>query len=400
MDMDELQKNMSRAWVEIDLDAIAHNVKEIKKLLKPGVEMMGVVKADAYGHGVVETARTIVESGADRLAIAFVDEAIQLRKCGFGVPLLILGETQPERIDDLIEFDITPCVFDFDFAKKVSEQAQASGKTVKIHIKIDTGMSRLGLVFDDDETRRSKTVAEIVKIAKLPSLEVEGMFTHFASADEEDAAYTYMQFQRFVALADMLEGEDVHIPLKHAANSAAIIQFPQMQLDMVRAGVAMYGMYPSDCVDKTKLRLIPAMTFKTRIVNINEFDSGVSVSYGRIYTTSKPTKTATVAIGYADGYSRTLSGRVQMFVGGKLVPQIGRICMDQCMIDVSDVNNINVGDEVTLFGGGEQSGMTVELIADLMGTINYEVTCVVSKRIPRVYIKSGKAVKCLNHLLY
>ena len=398
--MNNWQRDMSRAWVEINLDAVEHNIKEIKRLLKPGVKLMGVVKADAYGHGVAETAETIVKSGADELAIAFVDEAIQLRECGFDIPLLVLGETPTERAEELVKYDIMPCVFDFDFAKKVSEEAVRQNKTVKIHIKIDTGMSRIGFLFDDNEDIRENTVEEILRIAELPSLSIEGIFTHFATADETDAEYTYLQFERFSRLMDRLENEGIHIPTKHVSNSAAIIQFPEMQLDMVRAGVIMYGMYPSEDVNRDKLKLIPAMTFKTRIVNVKDVGAGVSVSYGRTYTTETPMKIATIAVGYADGYSRILSGKVKVSFGDKKLKQIGRICMDQCMIDASGVNNINVGDEVTLFGGGENTGIPVEVVAGLMGTINYEMTCIVGKRIPRIYIKAGKVVSSLNHSLH
>ena len=260
-------------------------------------------------------------------------------------------------------------------------------------------MSRLGFVFDDTATTRGKTVEEIVRISKLPFLKIEGMFTHFSSSDEEDDSYTRMQFSRFMDLVRELSLMGVNIPTKHVSNSAAIIQFPEMQLDMVRAGIVLYGMYPSEYVDKKRMKIIPAMTFKARVVNVKERESGVSVSYGRTYTTDGPRKIATVAVGYADGYSRVLSGKALMWVNGKKVKQVGRICMDQCMIDVSDVNNINVGDEVILFGGDEQKGIPVEFVASQMGTINYEVPCMVSKRIPHIYIKSGKVVGCFNYLL-
>lgn len=392
---------MQRAWAEVNLDAIEHNVREIKKLLKPETRLMGVVKADAYGHGFAETAETILESGADELAVACIDEAIQLRESGFTVPVLILGNASSNIAADLIKYDIMPCVFCREFAADLSKEAVRQGKDAKIHIKVDTGMSRIGFLFDDCETDKAQAVDDILWISKLPNIKIEGIFTHFAAADESDPSYTYMQFNRFCELTGRLEKLGVHIPTKHVCNSAAIMQFPEMHLDMVRAGVIMYGMYPSDEVDRSKLlSLMPAMQFKTRVIHVKEVGKDTCVSYGRTYKTAAPAKIATIAVGYADGYSRLLSGKAEVIVDGKKVKQIGRICMDQCMIDVTGVNNINVGDEVTLFGSDGGTELPIESIAGNMGTINYEISCIVGKRIPRIYIRSGKVVKSLNYLLH
>lgn len=384
-----------RAWAEIDLDAIAHNVRQIKSCLAPGVKLMGVVKADAYGHGVEKTAEVVLENGADCLAVACIDEAIQLRHAGFKCPVLILGFSSEETVERLLEDDITPAVFSYKFAKQLSDAAVMRGKTAKIHIKVDTGMFRIGFLCGDDASR-NETVKQIIKISRLPNIELEGIFTHLSTADEKDTEYSHTQFQRFCDVVSLLEKEGLHIPIKHCANSAGLIRFPEMQLDMVRAGIVIYGLRPSLDVSYKPVELKPAMKFKTRIINIKEVAAGSGISYGRTFTAKKALRVATLPVGYADGYSRLLSDKAEVSLGGVSAKQIGRICMDQCMIDVTDVNNINIGDEVTLFG---DSVVTADSIAEKMGTINYEVACMVGKRIPRVYIRNGKTESCLNNLV-
>ncbi|MBQ2931815.1 MAG: alanine racemase [Clostridia bacterium] len=390
--------NTQRAWVEINLDSLAQNVIEIKKCLKPGVKLMGVIKANAYGHGVCESAKIVLENGVDQLAVAFVDEAIELRKAGFSVPILILGNSSFEVIDDLIEYDITPAVFSIDFAEELSKWAKNAGKTVKVHIKVDTGMHRIGFLYDGNILEQEKTIEKITRISKLPNIEIEGIFSHFATSDEEDESYTRKQFGLFTELTDTLLKAGISIPIKHIANSAALVRYPEMQLDMVRAGLVMYGMFPSKAVRRAGLSLKPIMTFKTRITALKELDKGASISYGRQYTTEAPTKIATIAVGYADGYSRLLSGKVNVLVNGAYAKQLGRICMDQCMIDVTNVNNINIGDEVILFGGDERGIIPIEEVAEQIGTINYEIACLVARRIPRVYIIDGKPTRSINYL--
>jgi alanine racemase len=390
--------NTQRAWVEINLDNIAQNVREIKKRLKSGVRLMGVVKADAYGHGVQETAKTILENGADALAVAFIDEAVQLRKCGIAVPILILGNSSEDSIDDLLKYDITPTVFTMDFAKALSEKAEMTGKTTKVHVKADTGMHRIGFVYGNSFEEQKSTIEKIIEISKLPNIEIEGIFTHLSTSDEEDESYTYAQFKKFKDLTESLENKGLKIPVRHIANSAALVRFPELQMDMVRAGVIMYGMYPSQAVDYGDLKLMPAMSFKTRIINIKDVAEGADISYGRTYTTAKPSKIATIAVGYADGYSRTLSGKAEVVANGKKVKQLGRICMDQCMIDVTNVNNINIGDEVILFGADENAELPIEELAANIGTINYELPCVINNRVPRCYVKNNKRIKIHNNL--
>lgn len=382
-----------RTWAEVDLDAIAHNMREIRKITNPSSQIMAVVKADAYGHGFLEVTRTLLENGADRLAVAVLQEGKQLRSRGVTVPILILGASGLGSIEDLINFDITPSVFTYEFAKALSYEAERKEKVTKIHIKIDTGMSRIGYLAGDDN---EEIADEIIKISRLPYIEIEGIFSHFAASDEYDASYTHLQFDRFTDVCQRLESKGLNIPIKHICNSAGIIMYPEMHLDMVRPGVILYGMYPSDEVDKSRLDLIPAMTLKSTITHVKEVEAGRGVSYGREYITKGVTKIATVPIGYADGYLRRLAKEGKMIVNGVKVPIIGRICMDQCMIDVTNVNNTDRGDEVIIFG---REGVTIDDLAKWLDTINYEVACVIGKRIPRIYTKNGKAVKVLNYLM-
>ncbi len=390
-------RDKSRTWVEIDLDAVGQNVREIKKHLRPNVYLMGIVKANAYGHGAVEIAQTVLENGADCLGVALVDEAEELRRAGFRVPILLLGNSFEEDIETIIDLDIMPAVSDVVFAEKLSATAVRMGKTANVHIKIDTGMSRIGFLVDSQENLEN-TCHDIAEISRLPGIKIDGIFTHFATADAENEEYTVMQYNRFVNCIEKLKEKGIEIPVKHACNSAALVKFPHMQLDMVRAGIIIYGMYPSKEFDRQSIRLVPAMTFKSRISHIKRVDSGTTFSYGGTYTADRPLTVATVPVGYADGYSRNLSNNAEMLIDGEKVSQIGRICMDQCMIDVTKVNNINVGDEVTLFGGEGDRNVTVDDIAEKLGTINYEVTCAVGRRVPRIYIKNGKSVKKVNYI--
>ncbi len=382
-----------RTWAEVDLDAIAHNIKEIRKITNPSAQLMAVVKADAYGHGFLEVTKTLLENGADRLAVATLREGEQLRSRGVQVPILVLGALMEEDIEDYINFNITPNVFSYETAHAISYIAEKKEKVTKIHIKLDTGMSRIGFLTGENN---EKVVEEIIKISKLPYIEIEGIFSHFSTSDEYDDSYTRLQFKRFMDVINMLEEREIHIPIKHICNSAAIMMYPEMHMDMVRPGVILYGMYPSDEVDKSKLDLKPAMTLKAKVTLVKEVEPGRGVSYGKEYITDRVTKIATVPIGYADGYLRRLAKEGKMIVHGQQVPIIGRICMDQCMIDVTNVHNIERGDEVILFS---DKGITVDDLARWLDTINYEVTCVIGKRIPRIYKKNGKAVKVLNYLV-
>ncbi len=382
---------MNRTWAEVNIDALKNNIRNIKGIIGKS-RLMAVVKADAYGHGYRECCRVMTEVGVDAFAVAMLDEAKEIRRAGMDTPILILGMSAPEEADEIVKYDIMPNVSNTEFARTLSESAVRLGKSVKIHLKIDTGMSRVGFVAGDDNTA---LVAEILEISRLPGIEIDGIFSHFACADEENPDYTRFQFERFTNLTDELESAGLKIPCKHIANSAAIMMYPEMHLDMVRAGVILYGYYPSEEVDKSRLALMPVMTLKSRVSFLKTVGGGVGVSYGKTYITDRNTKIATVPVGYADGYLRCLSQKAKMNFGGKLCKVIGRICMDQCMIDVTNVNNINVGDEVIIFGDGQ---ITADNIAEWMNTINYEVLCLVSKRIPRIYKENGRERTALNYL--
>lgn len=384
----------NRAWAEVNLDNIAHNVKEIRKLTDKKVEIMGVVKADAYGHGVMETVRTLLDNGVTRLAVSMLDEAIQLRQNGINVPILILSYTDPIRAEEIIRNDVTQTVFSHDLAEALSEAAVRLGKNIKIHIKIDTGMTRVGFM------PGYSAVKDVVRISKLPGIIIEGLFTHFASADEADRSYTYMQFERFMSIVSELNRIGVYIPLKHVCNSAGIIGYPEMHLNMVRPGIVLYGMYPSEEVDKTKIDLKPAMTLKANIILVKKVEADTCISYGRIFKTCRESRIATLPIGYADGYTRLLTGKGKVLVNGQLAPIVGKICMDQCMIDITDISgDVKVGDEAVLFGRQKGSEIKIEDVAAGIGTINYEVACIIGKRIPRVYLKDGKIHNVLNYLI-
>ena len=385
----ELKK---RAWTEINLDAVANNIKNIREYVGRDVKIMGIVKADAYGHGFAEVADVLLNNGADCLAVACIDEAIQLRRIDVGCPILILGYTDIAYAERIVENDITPACFSYEFASAVSKAAVKLRKNAKIHIKIDTGMGRIGLKYTEDDVINQKTIDTLLKIAVLPGIDIEGIFTHFSVADDNDDDYTRMQFNRFKAVCDRLKDNGLDVPLKHCCNSAALIRFPEMYMDMVRPGIILYGHRPSDFVDCGRLHLKPAMEFKARITHIKEVDKDTSISYGRKYTTEDRRRIATVSVGYADGYSRVLSGKSMVIAGGKLCKIVGNICMDQCMIDITNVNNIAIGDDVILFGKSDDIELPVESLAEKMGTISYEILCNIGKRIPRIFMQNGRIV--------
>jgi len=394
----------TRAWAQINLDAIENNVRELRRVVGEECKILASVKADAYGHGYLQIAKTFVDCGIDVLGVAFIDEALQIRKAGIKAPILILGHTPNECADMLVRRNIMPTIFSRDFAEAFSRAAVARGKIAKAHIKVDTGMHRIGFVYTGDTPSRDNVADDIARICKLPNIRIDGIFTHFARADEVDETYTKLQLSRFMDLMYWLELRKIKIPVKHAANSAAAIANPDARLDMVRAGISLYGCYPSVDVDKgdsdkTVINLIPAMEFRARITQVKWLQPGQPVSYGGTFVTTDETKVATIPVGYADGVSRLLSNRGFVIAGGEKVPIIGKICMDQCMIDATSVNNIDVGDEVILFGRDNLDlEIPVEEVASLSGTISYETLCSVGKRVPRVYMRNGEIVKTENHL--
>jgi len=372
-------------WAEISLDAIQHNVKAFKRHIKPQqAKLMAVVKADGYGHGSVEVAKAAIEAGADYLAVAFLDEALVLRNAGIDFPLLVLGYTEPEGVEAAIENDITLTVFTKEVIKQIEHVAEEKKKRAHIHLKIETGMNRIGI-------RDSEVALELVQSLSSDYVQLEGAFTHFADADSTDATYTRKQFNTFTAVMDYLEKNGVHIPIKHCCNSAGTIQYPNMHLDMVRVGISLYGLYPSEHL-RRDITLIQAMSFKTKPVLVKTVDAGEPISYGCTFTPKEKSVIATIPVGYADGFSRLLSNRGEVTVHGKRAPIVGRICMDQSMIDVTDVGEVETSDIVTIFGEPSEGYIYMGEVADIIGTIHYEIACLIGKRVPRVYIKNGKVV--------
>ncbi len=382
-----------RTWAEINLDALAANYREIRSITDSSSKIMAVVKADAYGHGFLEVARTLEHEGVDAFAVALYEEGLQLRSAGFRQPILVLGAVPEEQYAACIHNRISMTVFSDETAEKISRIADAMGTTARIHIKVDTGMSRIGYVVDGQND--GNVIDEIIEISKLPCIKVEGIFSHFSTSDETDSAYTRLQLKRFLSVCEKLKENGMTDIIRHIANSAAIMMYPEAHLDMVRPGIILYGLYPSDDVDKSRLKLIPAMTLKTQITHIKTLDAGRGVSYGKEYITEGKVIVATIPVGYADGYVRSIAKDGKVLVKGEKVKILGRICMDQCMIDVTNVHNISIGDEVILFSDKE---ITADDVAGWMDSINYEVICLVSKRIPRIYMKNGEAVRELNFL--
>jgi len=377
---------------EIDLKAIAHNVKELRRITHPKARFMAVVKADGYGHGAIEVAQCALQNGADVLGVARIEEAIQIREAGIETPILIFGYTLPELATDLLEYDLIQCVYTAAAARKLSGTAASLGKKIKVHLKVDTGMGRLGLLpqnFKPDNSAaiNADALEETLTIAGLDGLEFEGICTHFATADSADKSYAEKQLHLFINCLKRLHQAGLNPPVRHAANSAALIDMPQSHLDMVRPGIAIYGLYPSDEVQKKKVSLKPAMALKARIIHLKKVPAGFKVSYGITHETQKPTTIATVPVGYADGLSRLLSSRGQMLVHGQRVPIIGRVCMDLTMLDVGSIENVQMGDEVVIFGQQGNETLTVDEMASALKTINYEIVSTITARVPRVYLK-------------
>lgn len=381
------------AWAEIDLDNLAHNMREVRRIVREDISVMAVVKANAYGHGSIETSKVFLKNGACYLAVATLGEAIELRRAGINAPILILGYIKNSQYHIAVEEDITETIYNMESAKFLSNAAVKLKRKAKVHIKIDSGMGRIG--FRPDE----KSIEEIVNIAKLPNLEVEGIFTHFAKADELDKTFTIEQYEKFQWTIKELGNKGLNIPIKHASNSAAIIDLPEYNLNMVRGGIMLYGLYPSDEVIKEKVKLKPAMTLKAEISNIKVVPKGTGISYGQIFVTERESKIATIPIGYADGFTRLLTSKSEVAIKGQRAPVVGKICMDQSMIDVTDVENVHIGDEVILFGDGSFGSPHIDEVAKTLGTISYEVLCMVGRRVPRVYVKDKEIVKIVDYLL-
>ncbi|MFX3625443.1 MAG: alanine racemase [Ectobacillus sp.] len=372
-------KGYRDTWAEISLAALEGNAAKFREYISSKTRLMAVVKADGYGHGAVEAARAALRGGADYLATAIVDEAIALREAGITEPILILGYTPVRSINVALSHQLTLTIFDDDVLNEIIAQAAALQKTARIHIKVDTGMSRIGVTSAEAALQLAK------QAITAPFVQLEGIFTHFANADSEDPAYTYEQFRKFLSITELLESRGIHIPLKHCCNSAATMLFPEFHLDMVRVGIALYGLYPGSTLKKHPLQLTQAMSLKTKVAAVKTIPAGQPVSYGCTNVSKQERRIATLPIGYADGLSRLLSNRGEVLLKGKYMPIAGRVCMDQTMIDVTTADLCQPGDEITLFGGDGRSFQSVDRLAELMGTINYEVICLIGKRVPRIY---------------
>lgn len=386
-----MDKIMRPVWAEIDLDILANNMRNIKKLAGDK-EVMAVVKADAYGHGALDVAPCLLENGASKLAVAMLTEAIELRNNNITAPIMILGYTPIYLGEELIKYNIEQTIYDLNYAKELSNLAIKLNKKAKIHIALDTGMGRIGFLPTDESFNA------ICEICNLPGLNVIGIFTHFSSSDEKNKEYTQYQFNQIYNFIERLEINEINIPLKHASNSAAIIDLPNTYLDAVRAGIILYGYYPSDEVKKDNLSIKPALTLKAKIAHVKELDSGMYISYNRTFKTSRKSKIATIPIGYADGYIRTLKHEAKVIVNGQLAPIVGNICMDQFMIDVTDIDNVKSGDEVILLGESNEVKFNADDLAKCMNSINYEVLCLLKNRVPRAYIKNGKIIHVKNNV--
>lgn len=384
-----MKKITAPTWAEINLDNIKFNLNNIKNLLNEDTKVCGVIKANAYGHGAVQVARLLEKEKVDYLAVARLEEGIELRQNNITLPILCLGYIPEQSLKDAIKNKVTITLYSLEMAKKINTIATSINEVAYVHIKIDTGMSRIGFKSNQD------SVDDILEIKKLESIKLEGMFTHFATADEATKEFTYTQASRFKFIADELQKNGINIPIKHVSNSAAIMDCPDLKLDMVRCGIILYGHYPSDEVIKKKLSLKPGMTLKTRIAHIKELDSNIGISYGLKYTTHNKEKIVTIPIGYADGYTR-MQKNPKVYIKGEAFDVVGRICMDQCMVKIDKDIDIKIGDEVIIFGEGNER---VERLADDLGTINYEVLCMISRRVDRVYMENNEIAEVSSYLV-
>lgn len=380
--MDSME-TYNRVTAQIDLDAIAYNFQQIRDLVSPKSDVLPVVKADAYGHGALEVAQILIANGARRLAVAILDEAVLLRQQGIDIPILILGYTDGTQADELARYDLTQTVFSVPMAEAISQAGVRNNREIKVHIKIDTGMGRVGFFPD------SAAIESVKSINCLPGIEVEGIYSHLSSADDEDKSFTYKQINTFLDFTRRLDEAGVHIPLRHVANSACIIDIEEGYLELVRPGLILYGLYPSDSVQKAKLPLKPAMSLVTHVIYVKAMEPGMPISYGQTYRTERKSRIATIPVGYADGFPRRLSSKGRVIINGHYAPIVGRICMDQFMVDVTDIPDVKVCDRVILMGRQGDLEVSAEEIAGMAGTINYEVVCRVGKRIPRVYSKKS-----------
>ena len=390
-------KLLRRTWADVSLDNLAHNYGLLRGMVPADCRFLGVVKADAYGHGALPISRRLSELGADYLAVSNMEEAVQLRRGGIRQPILILGYTPPFYAEDLVDMGIRQEIHSLEYAEQLNEALNGTAKRLKAHFKLDTGMSRLGFFAYDNE----QTADELRTVARMAHIYPEGVFMHFPVADSlnpDDVAFTRLQFDRFTAMLSTLEGMGVRFELRHCCNSGATLLYPEYALDMIRPGIATYGLAPSPEMEK-RFDLRPLMSLKTTISQIRDFAPEISVSYGRTYTTPEPRRIAVLSIGYADGLARSLSNRISFLLHGKKVPVVGRICMDMCMVDVTEVPEAAVGDTVTVFGSDNGSDAPLSEMAEQLNTITYEILCDINKRIPRIYLDGDERLDILQYIV-
>jgi len=385
-------KLLKRTWADVDLDALSYNYSQIKAHVPDGCGFMGIMKADAYGHGAVPVSHALAELGVDYLAVSNLEEAVQLRRGQVRTPLLILGYTPPMYAENMVYLDITQEVHSLEYAKELNDALNGTNFLLNVHLKLDTGMTRIGFSACDVQA-----MEQVLEAANLPHLHVEGVFMHFSVADsreESDVAYTRLQHSRFTDALSWLEGRGVKPELRHCCNSGGTLLYPEYAMDMVRPGILTYGVCPSPQTEGI-LPLKPALSLSTTVSQVRTIPAGVDVSYGRTYTTASERVVAVLSMGYADGLQRSLSGRVQFLIHGQSAPQVGRICMDMCMVDVTEISDVRVGDEAVLIGVGQ----TADDLAALLDTIPYEVLCGINKRIPRIYSHNGKTSEILQYIV-
>ena len=376
------KETLRSAWAEINLANLEYNIENIKRKLKPGTKIIGVVKADGYGHGAVKVAGTLRENNIDTLAVATLQEAITLREANIHEQILVLSLIPDACADILVQYDFTPVICSLQNAIAISQAAVNAGKEISAFIAVDTGMGRVGYLTDD-----ANAVSEIQLISKLPNFKIAGLFSHLAVADIADKTFSYQQETLFNEFYTRLISAGLNIPVRTLANSAAVMELPSTHFDAVRPGIILYGCYPSDEVEKNSLSLKPVMSVKAIISHIKNIPAGFSVSYGRNFIANRPSKIATIPLGYADGYPRPYSSRGEVIVNGVKAPLAGNICMDQCMIDVTDVPDVKIGDEVIIMGSDGKNTILADDIANATGTINYEILCAFGQRLPKVYTR-------------
>ena len=378
-----MDAQMKRTWAEVDFDKLAHNYHALRGLAPAGTKYLGLVKADAYGHGAVPVAKKLEELGADYLGVACLDEAIEVREAGVKTPILILGCTSSIYAAELVKYNITQACYDLEYAKELSAGAQKAGGTITVHIQCDTGMTRLGFMCHEDTMEKS--ASEIIEAVKLPGLKAEGIFTHFSDSDGSEE-YTMLQFGRFQDIIQRVRDLGYEFEIRHCANSAATLLYPATYLDMIRPGIVQFGHFPDAKMDHALCDLVPVLELKSRVATVRDVPANTPVSYGRTNTLTRPSRLAVIPVGYGDGFCRGFSNKLTVLINGKKLPIVGRICMDMCMVDVTDAPDVKEGDVAILYGSDGTNNQPVEAGAEIMNTISYELLCVLTKRIPRIYL--------------